>query len=165
MHTKKAFMVLDLSRISRDYRDELGLIRNEGGRKIKRKTEIYSLEASRRILCTYCNADFSDYSVVVDRFDELCEQERKTKIDYLVSRLKERGERIPTYIDIDNMRGSDIELLEMLVETKGDSGPAYRKSRLIVDFIDGELVQTFEKDIVASSNDIRRILFKAASGD
>lgn len=165
MHVKKAFVVLDLSKIAREYRDELGLIRNEGGRKVKRKTEIFSLEASCRILHTYCSADFLDYAVVVDRFDELCGQERNAKVNSLVSRLKESGKSIPAYMDIDNMRSSDIELLEILVETKDESVSAHKKRRLIVDLIDGELVQAFEEDIIASSNDVRRVVFKATSGD
>lgn len=164
MHAKKAFIVLDLSKISRDNRDEMSLLRDEGGRKVKRKTEIFSLKASCKIIHSFCSADFSDYLVVADRFDELCEQEKSAKVDYLVSRLSDVGKTIPDYMNIDNMSHSDVEMLEILVGVENPDRATHKKRRLIVDLIDGELVQTFEDEIVAgNSEDVRRIIFRATS--
>ena len=142
----------------------MSLLRDEGGRKVKRKTEIFSLKASCKIIHSFCSADFSDYLVVADRFDELCEQEKSAKVDYLVSRLSDAGKTIPDYMNIDNMSHSDVEMLEILVGVENPDRVTHKKRRLVVDLIDGELVQTFEDEIVAgNSEDVRRIIFRATS--
>ena len=157
-HIRKAYISL-----SNQTRDTIRLKRNEGGRIVGRETDIFNLEASSAIVHTFSHADFEDYAVVSSRLDDLLEQSKKAEMDLLVSKIKEKNNGVVSpYISLDSVKTVDLDMLALLA---GESSYPRRKRRIIVDLIDGELVQAFEDEVASTSGgDIRRARF-AASGN
>ena len=158
-HVKKAYMKTHPNKLSSQTKDTIRISRDEGGRVVNRKVDIYDLAASCSIIDTFGASDFSDYGVVSGRFRGLLAQFRQAQINSMLSVIKEKNNgAVPPFIDLDNPGMIDMDLLELIA---GDDYVVAQKARQIVDYVDGRVIHLMEGDEVAiRGGEVRQIRFR-----
>ena len=151
-HVKKAYLSNYPRRLDQSTRDTVYITRDEGGRKVRRKTEIFDLNASYSIICTFDSSDFLDYDVICERFKSLCAEYELSKKEGLISAAKEKnGGMMPDYVDV-----NDLEMLRIIV-----GGNEINDKRRIITYFAGDgLRQAFEDEVIGDKTEIRRVRFK-----
>ncbi len=127
--------------------EKIYLSRREGTRNVNRVTEIFDLDTSYLIMAEYRKNVPPNFRDILNRFEELKNQNKKEYANRLRDGLKGRG-MLCDYMD--ERVFSDNELLELLLSFKGKRKE--ERKRLILDYRNGsfkivpEVVVMYDKN-------------------
>ena len=138
--------------------DEVYLSRLEGGRSVSRRTEIFDLETSNRIMLNYHKNVPSDYKLILGRFAELLKQSKESRIQMIKANLRNSNSFVGY---IGNCASNQIEMLEIIAGFHGLKKE--ERKRTILDYRCGIFKLVKEEDNNGKDNCLPRPLYSLAS--